>query len=244
MFRTASPLLLAALLAAAPAWAQSTDETAPATDTDTAAPEAPADAGQGTGETAPATDPAAEGATETPATGPETLDMGTPVPGAETAETAPAETAPRVGQPYIRAEFGDWALRCLKAEEGQLDPCQLYQLLMDDEGNAVAEFSTFPLPEGGQAAAGATIVVPLETLLTQNLRLTIDNGQPKTYPFTFCNQAGCVSRVGFTAAEVTQLKRGARATLRMVPAAAPDEEVVLNVSLTGFTAGFDSVDEQ
>lgn len=236
MFRHASPLLLAALMAAAPAWAQSTDEAAPAPETDATAPETPADAAPATenADTAPTGDAAA------PA-GPETLDMGTPVDGQQ---TAPADTTPRVGQPYIREEFGDWALRCLKAEEGQADPCQLYQLLMDADGNAVAEFSTFPLPPGGQAAAGATIVVPLETLLTQNLRLTIDGGQPKTYPFTFCNPAGCVSRVGFTTEEVNQLKRGSQATLRLVPAAAPDEEVLLTVSLTGFTAGFNSVNEQ
>ena len=180
---------------------------------------------------APADTPAANSA--------ETLDMGTPVDGA-----APAATGPKVGEPYIREAFGDWALRCLKAEDGKDDPCQLYQLLKDADGNAVAEISTFPLPAGNKAAAGATIVVPLETLLTQQLRLTIDSGTPKVYPFTFCNAAGCVARVGFTTEEVTQFKRGAGATLRMVPAAAPDQEVLLNLSLSGFTAGFDSVNQQ
>ncbi|MBS1303668.1 invasion associated locus B family protein [Loktanella sp. SALINAS62] len=149
----------------------------------------------------------------------------------------------RVGQPYIREEFGDWSLRCLKSED-DVDPCQLYQLLQDEDGNAVAEVSLFPLPDGGDAAAGATIVVPLETLLTQNLRVTIDAGEPKVYPFTFCNEAGCVARVGFTAAEVTQLQRGNTAVVRMVPAAAPDQEVLLDMSLSGFTAGFNSVNEQ
>ena len=249
MVRSATSLLLATLLAATPALAQGTDDTPADSATqgtaDTGSDAAAPDAGtqgetQDAAETGSDTAPATEGApADAPLDGPATLDMGTPVEGAD---AAPA--APRVGQPYIREEFGDWALRCLKAEEGKLDPCQLYQLLMDSDGNAVAEFSTFPLPPGGQAAAGATIVAPLETLLTQNLRLTIDGGQPKVYPFTFCNPAGCVARVGFTEAEVTQLKRGNKATLRMVPAAAPDEEVILEVSLTGFTAGFNSVDEQ
>ncbi|MEY1555362.1 invasion associated locus B family protein [Yoonia sp. R2331] len=145
------------------------------------------------------------------------------------------------GAPYILEEFGDWALRCLKAPEGQNDPCQLYQLLLDADGNAVAEMSMFPLPPGGQAAAGATIVVPLETLLTQQLTLSVDGGQARRYPFTFCNAAGCVARVGFTADEIAQFKRGNAAKLRLVPAAAPDQEVLLDVSLTGFTAGFDGV---
>lgn len=157
------------------------------------------------------------------------LDMGTEVAAADA-----------VGTPYIRDTFGDWSLRCLRAEEGQDDPCQLYQLLNDAEGNSVAEISMFPLPDGGRAAAGATIVVPLETLLTEQLQISVDGSATRRYPFTFCNRAGCVSRVGFTQEEVNQFKRGSKATMRMVPAAAPEEEVILDISLSGFTAGYDS----
>ena len=152
---------------------------------------------------------------------------------------APVEGGPpQVGETYIREAFGDWSLRCLKAETGE-DPCQLYQLLKDADGNAVAEISMFPLPEGGQAAAGATIVAPLETLLTEQITISVDGTGARRYPFTFCNQAGCVARVGFTAEEVAQFKAGAEASMRIVPAAAPDQEVVLKISLVGFTAGYD-----
>ncbi len=172
--------------------------------------------------------PAAEAEAPAAEAAPSDLDMGTEV----VAETA-------VGTPYVREEFGDWALRCLRAEEGTADPCQLYQLLNDAEGNSVAEISMFPLANGGQAAAGATIVVPLETLLTEQLLISVDGSAARRYPFTFCNRAGCVARVGFTQAEIDQFKRGNAATLQMVPAAAPDEKVILNISLTGFTAGYD-----
>lgn len=164
---------------------------------------------------------------------------GTDAEGSDLTLGTPVNEGPQVGQAYIREESGDWALRCLKATEGQPDPCQLYQLLLDDEGNAVAEISMFPLPDGGQAAAGATIVAPLETLLTQNLQIAVDGGSARAYPFTFCNAAGCVARLGFTQAEVDQFKRGREATLRIVPAGAPDEEVILTISLTGFTAALD-----
>lgn len=148
----------------------------------------------------------------------------------------------QVGQAYIRDEFGDWSMRCLKSPDGQPDPCQLYQLLLDGQGNAVAEISMFPLPDGGRAAAGATIVVPLETLLTEQLTMSVDGTAARRYPFTFCNAAGCVARVGFTQEEVNQFKRGNVASLRLVPAAAPDEEVVLTVSLAGFTAALDNTE--
>ncbi len=52
---------------------------------------------------------------------------------------------------------------------------------------------------------------------------------------------GCIARVGFTQAEIDGFKKGAKATLTIVPVAAPDQKVALDISLKGFTAGFDAV---
>ena len=176
-------------------------------------------------ETAPAATPA------------EDLAMGTEAGAAPAILTK--DTA-QVGQGYLATTFELWEQRCEKTADGK-DPCQLFQLLKDAEGNAVAEFSIFPLPAGGQAAAGATVVVPLETLLTEQLTIAIDTAPAKLYPFTFCTQYGCVARVGFTAEEIAQLKKGAKATVTLVPAPSPETPVNLDVSLKGFTAGFDAV---
>ena len=154
----------------------------------------------------------------------------------------PVGDEPQVGQTYTIGEYTDWELRCIKAAEGQ-DPCQLYQLLVDADGNAVAEFTIFPLPEGGQAAAGATVITPLETLLTAQLRISVDGGQARRYPYAFCSQIGCFSRLGFTAPEIDAFKAGNTATVAITPAAAPDETVALTLSLAGFTAGFEAVRE-
>jgi invasion protein IalB len=176
---------------------------------------------------APATTEAAPGAD---------LNMGT-TPGAPKLKEA-KDAQP--GELYLGGTFEQWELRCVKAKDGS-DPCELYQLLKDQKGNAVSEISMFPLPAGGKAAAGATVMVPLETLLTANMTLTIDTAQPKVYPFTVCGQVGCVARVGFTADEVAQFKKGAKATLTIVPFAAPDQKVNLDISLKGFTAGFEGI---
>lgn len=167
----------------------------------------------------------------------EDLSMGTEAGAAPAILTA--ETA-QVGQGYLAANFDLWEQRCEKTADGK-DPCQLFQLLKDAEGNAVSEFSMFPLPAGGQAAAGATVVVPLETLLTAALTIAIDSSPAKVYPFTFCAQIGCVARVGFTAEEVEQFKKGAKATITVVPAAAPETKVNVDISLKGFTAGYEAV---
>jgi invasion protein IalB len=151
-----------------------------------------------------------------------------------------SSTEPAVGQTYIREEFGDWSLRCVRMEDGN-DPCQLYQLLQDSEGNSVAEVSVFPLTDGGPAAAGATIITPLETLLTEQVRIAVDANPAKQYPFSFCSQVGCFSRVGFTAEEIEAFRRGNAATITIAPAAAPTQRVDLTMSLSGFTAGFEAV---
>ncbi|MEM7753162.1 MAG: invasion associated locus B family protein [Pseudomonadota bacterium] len=144
--------------------------------------------------------------------------------------------------PYVRDTFGDWELRCVRAA-ADAEICQLYQLMQDGEGNSVAEFNLFPLPEGQQAVAGANIVTPLETLLTEPLRLAVDQGQVKRYPYSFCSQVGCFSRIGLTAEEVASFRAGNAATVTIVPAAAPDETVGLTLSLSGFTAGYNALVE-
>ena len=159
----------------------------------------------------------------------------------EAAAAAPADApADGIGSTYVAAKHGDWDQRCVRTEDGA-DPCQLYQLLKDDQGNPVAELSVFGLPKGQQAAAGATLIVPLETLLTEELTLQVDTGKPRKYPFSWCSSIGCIARVGFTAAEVDGFRKGNKARVTIVPVVAPDQKVGVDVSLKGFTAGYDAV---
>ena len=147
-----------------------------------------------------------------------------------------------VGRTYVKENFGDWEIRCIKTESGN-DPCQLYQLLVDGEGNSVAEINLFVVNGNEQIVGGATIVTPLETLLTANLRLAVDRGEPRAYPFSFCRTIGCFSRLGLSAAEVDQFRKGTAANVVIVPAAAPDQTVQLKASLSGFTAGWNALVE-
>jgi invasion protein IalB len=178
--------------------------------------------------------------TEPAAPAPADGGQAAPLPGGNLAIGEPVTGEAGIGEPYIGEEFRDWLLRCVRTESGN-DPCQLYQLLSDQQGNSVAEISVFPLPAGQQAEAGVTIITPLETLLTEQITMRVDEGQPKRYPFTFCAAVGCVSRIGLLAEEVESFRRGSVAQVRIVPAAAPDQEVILNISLSGFTAGFQAL---
>lgn len=151
-------------------------------------------------------------------------------------EDASAES--QIGEPYTRETIGAWELRCIKVDTGE-EPCQMYQLLDDGQGAPVAEVSLFRLPDGGKAVAGATVIVPLETALPQQMTIAVDGDKARRYPYAFCNPVGCYVRLGLTSADVAAFKRGKEARLTIVPALAPDQKVELSLSLDGFTASYD-----
>ncbi|MBT3140251.1 MULTISPECIES: invasion associated locus B family protein [Roseobacteraceae] len=160
----------------------------------------------------------------------EVLDLGQPVP-----------EGPALGQRYSKETFGSWDLACVKTE-AEADPCSLLQVLTDSADNPMAEFSLFRLESGQAAVAGATIVVPLETLLPAQLTISVDGAPGKRYNYSFCNPIGCVAQIGLTQADIDAFKKGAEAKISLVPAPAPDQIIDLTMSLKGFTAGYDIVD--
>lgn len=179
-------------------------------------------------------------AQDTTATKPTATALAAGAPAAPAA-TADAANADGIGQPYVKTTSGDWHERCVYAPKGQDDPCLLYQLLKDGKQNPVAEMTIFPLPKGAQAVAGASIVTPLETLLTQQVTMQIDSAPAKTYPFIFCAERGCIARVGFTQQEIDAMKKGFKIVVQIVPAASPENPVDLDVSLKGFTSGYEAL---
>lgn len=170
-------------------------------------------------------------------------------PKADTAQTAPkADSAGGglsmgqtvEGSMYVKDTQGDWEVRCYHTKDKK-DPCEMYQLMKDAQNNPVAEISLFPLQNSGQAVAGATIVTPLETLLTHGVTIAIDGGGAKSYPFSWCTAGGCISRVGLTKEDLTAYEKGTQASVQIVAAQQPGKPILLPMSLKGFTAAFDEV---
>lgn len=207
--------------------AQDSETPKPQTDAETAVTEAAETAAESTDTAqAPATTESETATGETP----EGLSMG---------EEVVDPNAP--GTLFVADTFDAWELRCTRVEPGQKEPCHLFQLMKDSSGNPIAEMNFLILPAGGQAVAGGTIVAPLETLLTKQVTLSVDSGSKKRYPFRFCSIIGCYAQIGFSNAEVASFKRGNEVKLSIVPAYAPDEVLVVNLSLTGFTKAYEAL---
>lgn len=223
----------AATAAASDAAAAATTDAATAT---TAAP-------VGATPTATGTTAAPAAPADTPAAAAPAADAAIPpAAGAPAAGAAPAPAADQVGAYYNKSTHDAWLLRCLKTQDGK-DPCELYQLLKDQAGKSVAEVSVIPFT--GEAAAIINFVAPLETDLQAGLGLQIDAGKNNAYPFLVCAPVGCVSRIGLTEAELGRFKNGNKATVSLLPFGADPKAnlVKLDVSLKGFTAGFNALQE-
>ncbi|MBF9029700.1 invasion associated locus B family protein [Rhodobacterales bacterium HKCCE3408] len=145
---------------------------------------------------------------------------------------------------FVAATHDDWEVRCVDVPDMEADFCQMYQLLTDSSGNPVAEVNFTDLPDAGEVVAGATIVTPLDTLLTVPLRIQIGTREPLLYPYRFCQPIGCFVRIGLTQDNLDAYRAGAEATVTLVPFQAPDQTVELMMSLAGFTAAFDDVAER
>ncbi len=161
---------------------------------------------------------------------------------AEAADSLPVgEEVGGPGATYVAETHGDWAIQCERTEDGA-DPCVMNQLMKNAEGGSMAEINLFALAEpSGDAIAGATIITPLETLLTRNITLQVGSRQPKRYQFTFCTQIGCIARVGFTEEDIDAFRKGAEATVTVFAIAAPNQPFEAIMSLSGFTAAYEAL---
>lgn len=166
-------------------------------------------------------------------------DTAPATPGLSTGEdlnAAPEQPA----EPEVRTEkIGDWTVSCQDQEAGER--CQMTQVLLDQSNTPVVEVNLFSVPEGGEVKAGGSIMAPLETLLTAQMTIAVDDSSSKRYPFAYCIPQGCIARVGLTAEDVANYKAGAKAFVSIVPAIAADQTVKLEMSLSGFTKAFDTI---
>ena len=143
-------------------------------------------------------------------------------------------------QPYIKESNKDWNLKCIETQES-IERCEANQIIVNEKKQPVAEISIFKLSDNQVAEAAATIIVPLQTILSEGLILAIQDLEPKKYQFKFCNSLGCYSQIGLTKEEVAALKNKKRASIYLKHISSGDQQVVIPISLVGFMKTFSKV---
>ena len=154
-------------------------------------------------------------------------------------QSEPAQAPePQIGQPYLGSNEKDWDVICIKTDQ-ETDPCEMRQLVLDQNKDPMIEITLERIAGQQGAVAGATVIVPLETVLTVPLTLSIDGNKGKQYPYTFCNSVGCIARIGLAQSDVDAMKRGKTAELSLSHLTVSDRLVTIPISLTGFTAAYE-----
>ncbi|MCB1387686.1 MAG: invasion associated locus B family protein [Rhodobacteraceae bacterium] len=163
----------------------------------------------------------------------------------DSAATAPAAAGAAPAGPTVEATYRDWQIVCAPQVEGQPRQCEMYQLLRDPSNQPIAEISIAALPLGAEFAAGATVTTPLETFLPTGLGFYIgalpEDGQMRVEGFRVCTVVGCVVRMGLSVDEVDRMKSGSTATAMIAPFVAIDQPVQITISLAGFTAAYEDL---
>ena len=138
----------------------------------------------------------------------------------------------------LRDTHGDWEIRCIEGTNN----CAMSQVGETGDGKRALLVTIQRLKgakaDNGQAVPAAmTVQTPLGILLPYGVRLKIDSDQVVPLPLSRCVPAGCVSQAPMLDEAVNKMKKGSKAVYGFFL----DKEVLVNISLRGFTKAFNSL---
>ncbi|MGF1631464.1 MAG: invasion associated locus B family protein [Kiloniellaceae bacterium] len=154
---------------------------------------------------------------------------------------------PAAGDPGASGQvFGDWRELCTPTPppgaspppQGEQNVCFITQQVMDQNSQRPVLKITIGF-FGEQRQAGAVIAMPLGVPLARGIEISVDGKEVRTVPFQICRRDGCQAYLLLDDVAVTAFKAGTRAQARV--ASTEGEGLNLPISLTGFTAGFGSI---
>ena len=138
-------------------------------------------------------------------------------------------------------KFKDWIKECekLKDPDGkEIELCQISQTLTNTEINQpMLKVAAGYVPSKKDAVM--IITLPLGVILPPGVQLTVGEGKAARVPITTCLPQGCQAGVQLDKEFTERLKKG---TKLIVTFLGPDgKQINAPISLSGFTAGIDSI---
>ncbi len=147
-------------------------------------------------------------------------------------EAAPADTN---AQADAVAPEDNWLKVCDPLEDGR-KACIMRQVVLT-QGQFVGSFLLRDDP-GQESRLLAVAAVPLGVLLPFGLTWQIDGGKPVRVPYMLCDPQSCSTQLVINEAYVNSLKKGA--TLKLTAKNRQNKDLVVNITLAGFTSVYDS----
>lgn len=141
-------------------------------------------------------------------------------------------------QPKDGQTFDNWAVRCEKLPESEVEQCYLFQnLVLKEGGQRVLHMAVGYIPDNPNPVAIMTL--PLGISLPPGVSVQIDNDEPVVIPVERCEQKGCQAGLVLEEKLLNAFKRGIEAKVIIHDGAR--RPINVPVSLKGFTAGLNSL---
>ena len=171
-----------------------------------------------------------------------TLSLLTGVAFAATLHLAPGSAW---AKPEHGAVYKDWTAACETppAPEGQTpqEQCYIFQTVsVKETKKTLLRLAVGHL--GKERKPAAIVTVPLGIFLPPGFAIAIDKAEPTKFPVHFCNgdpAPGCRGILPLSNALIAQMKRGNRGQVIFFDGTR--REIGIPISLLGFTAGFDAL---
>ena len=133
--------------------------------------------------------------------------------------------------------FKNWVRSCTDVQGGKRQICTLIQHLnMKDSGRRILSVNIQKLPQG---KASVTLSLPLGVDLLQGAVVAVDKLKPFKVPFRVCLNNGCHITLTGDAKWLESVKKGNQ--MMVTFANRQGKRFSIPVSLSGFTAGFNSL---
>ncbi len=148
---------------------------------------------------------------------------------------APSQT---FAQGEVKAEYGDWDLRCDTPPGAQNQQCFIMQFVTAADRDNVG-LSVIVMKTADKQARILRLLAPLGVLLPRGLGLRIDDTDMGTTGFIRCLPNGCLSEVLMDDSLIEALRNGREAMFIIFQT--PEEGIGVPISLEGFGEGFDAL---
>lgn len=145
---------------------------------------------------------------------------------------------PAAAQGALKANYGDWELRCETPPGALNEQCALVQRLSDEDRPDVSLVVIVLKTADGKSRL-LRVIAPLGVLLPSGLGLKIDDADVGRAGFVRCMPAGCFAEIVMEEKLIDQLKKGKGAIFTIFRT--PEEGIGIPLNLNGFKEGFEAL---
>ena len=140
-------------------------------------------------------------------------------------------------KPEHGKKFKDWTVVCEELPQSKKEICNIFQNVTNEKKKVVMQVAIGYPP--GSSEAQALITLPLGVLLQPGVEFKGGNAKAFRIPFGVCVQNGCIAIAKLSNEIIKGMKAGTKGSVKF--AAAKNKVIEVPVSLSGFTAAFNSL---